>query len=111
MSTLLKTLLATSAFLLSTQAFAEGEQMCLAMGDIAKNVATAQATGLGQAKLLANLPSPKHDNTVKGKKLSQKVEAQRNMIINYVYTMQLGEADAAKMVYLKCRAGEYDNVQ
>ena len=110
MNTLLKTLLASAAIMLSTQSFAAGEGLCLAFTTVARSSAEARVMGVDGEKLIASMPPPKHDGTAKDKKLSQKVETARNMIIRYVYAMQLSEDDAAKTVYLKCKAGEYDGI-
>ena len=87
--------------LLTTPVMAN-EQLCLVNGRLAGVV----------SKLLADGATPERikflmTDTNASPKVQKKLARDADMIVDFVYTMQLGEADARKFVYMKCLIGEY----
>lgn len=101
----MKTLILTAA-LFASQAHAgtTKDGLCLAVGQMAQTIAEARAAGTTEAtmKALANetKPAPPMPGGFNATDASR-------MVIQLVFTMQLSPADARKLVYVKCLAGDF----
>jgi hypothetical protein len=76
------------------------EEQCLHLGRYAEHVAEGIQLGISEKDMVdANLAS---------KKASAETKATMNSIISFVFTMKQPGPELRKIVYLKCKAGEYD---
>lgn len=75
------------------------DRMCLALADLAGSVAARMADGLSEEDSMDIID-----------KLTQEDPSIRTpikAIAGYVYIMQLEKADARRIIYLKCKSGDY----
>lgn len=77
------------------------EEQCLLYGRYAEHVAEGIGLGISEKEMLAsNLAS---------KKGTAEAKATMNSIVSFVFTMNQQGPELRKLVYLKCKAGEYDS--
>ena len=77
------------------------EEQCLHLGSYAEHVAEGIELGISEKQMLAaNFAS---------KRASAETKATMNSIVSYVFTMKQSGSELRKIVYLKCKAGEYDS--
>lgn len=79
----------------TSNAFASNhEAVCLAMSRVGQAAAESRDLGMTEDALVKSLTVGASKNVL-------------TRVVQYVYTMQLAPADARKMVYLKCLAGDF----
>lgn len=84
------------------------EQTCISGGKFAESAATLRQQGSAEQDLLSDAAAVRGT----GKSASEKKRTEdayqfMKRIVEYVYTMGYEPAEARKMVYLKCKAGDF----
>lgn len=72
------------------------EGICLKLGELAHQDARALAKGISEEAMMQRSDGFSHD-----------VARVSNLITSYVYALQLLPDDARRLVYMKCKIGEY----
>ena len=96
----MKALILTALLLASSAQAATRDDLCIAVGSLGQTVAIKRFEGTLEKALLA-VPMP--DTPVAGISVAGISRA----VVRYVYTMQVAPADARKIIYLKCVAGDF----
>lgn len=76
------------------------EEQCLLFGRYAEHVAEGISLGISEKEMV--------ERNLADKKATAESKATMNNIISFVFTMNQPGPDLRKIVYLKCKAGEYD---
>jgi hypothetical protein len=109
-----KKLLTTVLLLSCTTVEAASERSCLIFGERA--ALYAKYTGKVSEEDIVTTINDSHTQAkavAKTKRQSDTADTTQRLeraILSYVVTMQLDAADARKLVYLKCKGGEYDHM-
>lgn len=88
------------------------ESMCLALGEMGEVMAKGLESR-SEAQLLEFLENRQGRLAAKPKnkenrEIQQESSAMQKLVLSYVATMQLDRSDARKMVYLKCKVGDFN---
>lgn len=108
----MKRFLFVVATLFCTAAHASNEGQCLQAGKVgeffassAKMASEQELKGMVSEHIKSEKAAAK---TKEDRQFAEKIERRDNAILSYVFTMQLEPAQARKMVYLKCIAGDFE---
>lgn len=102
MKTLLATLLLAASFN-ANAATANRDEYCLSVGDLAATFAKTRASGVKEKALADLIEKRQRSNTYE-----ENSYRLANMLLKYVYTMELTQGDARRLGYMKCMAGQFD---
>jgi hypothetical protein len=78
---------------------------CLLLAEVAEHTADVRNAGRSEKELLKALAESRSYKTKFEKESARVVD----MAVSYVYTMGYTPEQSRKMVYLKCKAGDFNN--
>lgn len=88
-----------------TPANAAGEKLasegiCLTLGKVAAATADFRKIGASEEDAIKIIEKPESN---------PKARRMQRQVVQFVYTMEFDASNARKIVYLKCKAGDFDN--